>query len=304
MKIHKLCNKYIKNRSRELSENTFIKYNYYIDLIFDNIPNYKLQKIKVNKIYQIRTEMCQKYSTATVKQVFSLLNTIVNYGVFKGYVKYNAIAHMPNLRTIGTNRSILKSDELKIIYENCTSDKWKIITLLFVYTSRRRGEIASIKYENLDFDNNTVFINSNLQYSPKIGIYEKNTKTGNSYLDLLPRKLMEMIKNYCKNEKINQGYLFRGTKKNKPMLPDVYTRYYSRLGKRLGIKISPHKFRHLVATIMYASGASDGEVSAKLGHKDINVTRKIYIHPLKQEDYKLIKILNNKYQILKGEENE
>ncbi|MCD7855366.1 MAG: hypothetical protein LUG66_07100 [Clostridiales bacterium] len=51
------------------------------------------------------------------------------------------------------------------------------MTLPAVFTGMRRSEILGVKWENTDFDNNIIEINSAVVYASGKGRIDKSTKT-------------------------------------------------------------------------------------------------------------------------------
>ena len=58
----------------------------------------------------------------------------------------------------------------------------------------------------------------------------------------------------------------------RPADPDAFTRWLSRIGRSVGLEVSPHRLRHSAATLMLNRGASIEAVGKVLGHGDVRVT--------------------------------
>ena len=64
-----------------------------------------------------------------------------------------------------------------------------------------------------------------------------------------------------------------------PMHPQSPTKYFHKLGERLGIRdFHPHMLRHSSASIAITNGADVVSVSERLGHSDTAVTLRMYAH--------------------------
>ncbi len=65
---------------------------------------------------------------------------------------------------------------------------------------------------------------------------------------------------------------------NEPRRPDAFGRELSAAGKRAGMKTSPHKLRHFMATELLGQGVDIGTVAERLRHKDKALTLRTYTH--------------------------
>ena len=71
--------------------------------------------------------------------------------------------------------------------------------------------------------------------------------------------------------------------------------YFRKFSKRYGVEdCHPHKFRHTMATMMIQQGADVKTVSEKLGHANVEITLKLYVHTNEEAQ----KIANEKYSSL------
>ncbi|MBS7398060.1 MAG: tyrosine-type recombinase/integrase [Ruminiclostridium sp.] len=177
--------------------------------------------------------------------------------------------------------------------------KWKVITHLFLITGARRGEIAGLKWDVVDWKKSRIHICRNLLYSPDIGIYEDTTKTEQSdrYVTL-PIETMQLLKEYRKwyfqqalkygDRWHNTNYLFfqeKSGNEGKPISPDSINEYLDSFSKRYGLPhINPHAFRHTQASILYFNGIDSVSISARLGHSRVSTTSDIYAHIIKAAD--------------------
>lgn len=69
-----------------------------------------------------------------------------------------------------------------------------------------------------------------------------------------------------------------------PMKPASLGQAYSRLARRLGIKLRFHDLRHFAATQLIGAGVDVGTVAGRLGHADATTTLRVYTHALEEKD--------------------
>ena len=102
---------------------------------------------------------------------------------------------------------------------------------------------------------------------------------------LLEYKLTQNELQYINGDRwINSDFVFT-QEDGSPMHPDSVTTYLARFSKRYDLKhISPHKFRHSMASILYFSGADAVSISKRLGHSRVSTTSDIYAHIIQSAD--------------------
>lgn len=159
---------------------------------------------------------------------------------------------------------------------------------LFIVTGCRRGEIAGLKWDRVDFDNRQIKIDCCLGYTPETGVFEGPTKTKNTRFIALPEETAAMLRKYrawysqrqlWNGDRWNgTGYLFTqddGT----PIIPGTINEWLNRFSKRHGLPhINPHSFRHTAASILISRGVDIVTVSKLLGHANPSMTTDTYSH--------------------------
>lgn len=188
--------------------------------------------------------------------------------------------------------------------------KWRAMICLLLMTGMRRGEACALKWEDIDIKSKKVTVKGSIGYTPKDGVFHDLTKTGerreifwgwekadsgerDELAEVLTLYRAEQLKSVARRTKRLEKdgkplelrkisvpeYVFTERGTCEPMHPDAVNRYFKRFKETYGIEIHAHKLRHTYATIAIASGADVASVSGNLGHKDINTTLKVYVHP-------------------------
>lgn len=158
--------------------------------------------------------------------------------------------------------------------------QWQVIIRLMLDTGCRRGEICGLRWRSVDFTNNTIKIENNLEYTPGKGVYNTTPKSGRfRTIDVDPDIIRLLRKLRGKQRIITlEGYCF--TQRNgQPIHPQTPTQHLHEFGKRHGFEnLHPHMLRHTMASVSIVSGADVASVSAKLGHAEVSTTLDIYTH--------------------------
>ena len=143
-----------------------------------------------------------------------------------------------------------------------------LMFLILATTGIRRKEVCGIKLDDIDFENNTIYIS--------------NVKGNKKHRTVL---LAEIVKNYLKDyliernkraEKNVQTLLI--TERGKECTIDTIGHVASRLSKRYNINFSLHSFRRGLATELYNdNNIQVQDIALLLGHTKIQTTVDHYI---------------------------
>ena len=178
---------------------------------------------------------------------------------------------------------------------------WQALFYVMADTGCRRGEIAGLKWPNIDLEAGIVKICVNIQYSPKIGLYETTPKNGNNreiILNEYPLSLLRKLKKDQMMKVFNKGvantvYCFEGINGGS-LNPNTISNHFHQLGEKCGIPdFHPHMLRHTMATISLNNGADITSISRKLGHSNVSTTLNIYSHATRESLRRNNEILAN-----------
>ena len=182
---------------------------------------------------------------------------------------------------------------------------------IFLFTGLRRGELCGLKFEDIDFINNTISVKRNLLYLPEKGIFENTPKTESSIrtisvsdniIKLLNiHRISQMKRQVVTGDKwIDTDYIFTAWN-GAPLHPDTISSWFRKLVKKYDLpNVSIHSLRHTVATMLLMNGLPVKAVSSRLGHANAVTTSMIYSHALQSADEKAAEIMDD---ILSGNKN-
>jgi integrase len=195
---------------------------------------------------------------ATLKHIFNLARR------WKKLFGENPVS-ISGLLTEDNLRKRVLSVEEENRFLGCSAPHLRPIIIMALNTGMRRGEILSLKWENVDFENNIFIINATNNKSKKIKKIPINT--------FLRKLLLELrLKNGLKSE-----YVFLGD--NGKPVKDIKTAFLSAC-RRANIEgLRFHDLRHTAGTRMHECGVDIVAISEILGHSSIELTRKRYLHP-------------------------
>lgn len=166
-------------------------------------------------------------------------------------------------------------------YLNKNQDSYTIGIIICLSTGLRLGEICSLKWSDIDFENRIISIKSTVQrltidgYDTKTILYEGSPKSECSIRDIpIPDELISMIRSIPSEG----NYLIAG---NKPVEPRTYEKKLVSYIKKAGNieKRNFHALRHTFATNCIESGMDVKCLSEILGHSDVHTTLNKYVHP-------------------------
>lgn len=172
--------------------------------------------------------------------------------------------------------------------------KWRTVIHLLMITGCRRGEIVGLQWSRVNWEDSSILIDTNLQYTPAHGVYPETVKTDEDRPIKLPAETMRLLREYrkwqletrlsCGDKWQQSDYVFTG-EYGGPMAPDTLSGYLKRFEKKYDLPhIHAHKFRHTMASLLYFAGSDPVSISKRLGHAQVSTTQNMYAHLIKQAD--------------------
>lgn len=183
------------------------------------------------------------------------------------------------------------------------SINYHVCLKVLLFTGVRIGEMNGLRWSDIDFEKRLVHVKRNKQYSPKLGVYEKEPKTKNSVRDIpIPSALYEALIEYREwfrvadnhfDEKLDEYYLAAGVDRQ-PLHPLTLRTVLTRFETRNGFKhVSCHGLRHTYCSLLLAQSVPIQTVSKYMGHADSTTTLKVYSHFIPDTQEKVIDALDS-----------
>lgn len=298
---------------RGVKHSTINRYKELTTRIYDEIGHIKLKELRVDHLNNLYTKLSQngvnkrtggKLSNKTILEHHRLISTVLEQACKENLVPFNVAkkATLPKAEQKEVN--YFQPEQIQAIVEALNHEpiKWKTLVHLLIITGARRGEILGLKWKNIDFKNNRIYICNNILYSPDIGVYEDTQKTEKSkrYVSL-PSDTMQLLKDYKKYQTAerlrlgsyyqNRGFVFTNEAGN-PLHPGSVTHYLRNFSKEYNLPhINAHAFRHTMASMLYFNGIDSVSISHRLGHAQVSTTANIYAHIMEAADQKNADVL-------------
>ena len=296
----------IKRRSKDLKPGTIRSYEIMNENIKDQIGYLPLEKVTPGRLMALYDWLAEPgrnkrnggtLSKKTIREYHMFISSVMGYAEKEGRIILNPCKKVDPPKKERKKVEILQPEDVKRMLALLEKEplKWRVYIHMLLVSGARRGEIAGLKWDKVDFFNNQIEICNNLLYDGKNGVYETTPKTEESNRFVkLPPETMELLKTWMKqcnllkstNKEIwnDTNFVFIQDNGN-PIHPQSVSRWFERFCERNDLpKISIHKLRHTAASILIDSGASIATVSRRLGHSQISTTLNIYTHQIKKRD--------------------
>lgn len=272
-------------------------YEYYIHEQLGYLPVYDIQSEVVVKI------LPRQLSASIQRSIYCVLNQMFNYGSIHYGLPSVKLQSGSIVRKAMPIEILSGADQKKLLeqlYEDMDSCKLGIV--LCLCTGLRLGEICSLKWEDIDFENKSLHVRSTVQRvrktveDKKTMLVEGPPKTICSKREIpLTDHLLEIMLPFRK-----EGfYVLNGKYCMDPRTYQYRFRSYLRAAEIRDTHF--HILRHTFATNCINGGADVKSVSELLGHSDVSITLNRYVHPAMEVKRSCLNSLSSTYGQITGQ---
>lgn len=284
--------------------------------IFPHIGSIQIQALTANDIQKMLSEIAKTHSYSTMKKAYNNLSSCLTLGTAKNEILRNPIltVSLP-AKTKQETKEIraYNRNEINAIVQECTRKysngkyvyRYGYAFLLMLNTGIRLGEALYLKWEDVDFDTNTIYIHGNVSEhksrengEAKYIIEEQHTpKTKKSVRYVSLNKNASEALHKLK-EIINDDVRVIATEEHTIVSPHNMHRIFASILRKCnitGVNDIVHSLRHTFATTLILKGEDIKVVSELLGHSDVGTTMRTYYHTIEKQKKQAVRRLDDLY---------
>ena len=282
---------WLSEAQERLQQNTYEAYKNTVDIHI--IPHFKekrilLNDVKYSDIKAYYTEKSKTLSSNSLKKHHSIIKQTLRKAVQDGFIysnPANEIQLPKSKRYVGKYLSKEQSLELLKVAKGTVLEPVVTIALMF---GLRRSEIAGLKWNAIDFEQNTLTISHTVtRYSSLLAKDGTKNKTSYRIMPMNPTAKTFLLELKQKQEKeqtllggayIDNDYICRWSDGH-PINPSYMSHAFSKLLQKNCIEpLRLHDLRHTNASLLLQMGESMKTISDWLGHSDIGTSMNLYAH--------------------------
>lgn len=267
------------------------------------------------KEYFIDGDNVCNYSVETIKGYRRVLRTVFNEAVRYDWISKNPVCKTKigknggntTLTPVGTKEvfSMVESKEflrlLDTIPEDCMNKRipFKIMLL----TGLRRGEVCGLRWNDIDLEQQILYVRRNRQYNKYVGTFEKEPKTETSIRTVpIPNSLVKDLLEYMKWFRLADSrfdfnldkYYVAVSYKREPVAASVMAKWLKEFEHKHNLKeVTCHGLRHTYCSLLLSQNVPIQTVSKYMGHSDSTITLKVYSHFIPDTKDRAVLALNN-----------
>ena len=255
----------------------------------------KLSALKPRDIQAFYDEKIKTVSANTVIHYHANIHKALDMAVKLELITSNPSDHVEMPKKNRFVGNFYNSDELNELFVAAKGTKLELPILFGAFYGLRRSEAVGLRWEAIDFENNTITIRHTVTTcridGKKVMVAADRTKNKSSMrtLPLVPffkERLLCLQDQQNKQRKLCGGSYcrdFRGyicvDEMGVLIKPDYISAAFPKLLDRHGLRrIRFHDLRHSCASLLLAHGVPMKQIQEWLGHSDFSTTANIYSH--------------------------
>jgi len=246
----------------------------------------------IQKFYLVQLE---RVSANSVIHYHAIIHRAMKYAVKTDLIISNPVDKVDRPKKNEFQGSFYTEDEIQDLFEIARGTKLELPIVLAAFYGLRRSEVLGLKWDAIDFQQNTITIKHTLTSckidGKKVEVATDTTKTKSSRrtLPLIPQfrslllqrwEMQEEYKRVC-GSCYNTKYLeyICVDEMGNIIPPNYLSEAFPKLLARHGMRhIRFHDLRHTCASMLLKNGVPMKQIQEWLGHSDFSTTANIYAH--------------------------
>lgn len=307
-------------KKRDIKPKTFERYeciyrNYIKGSEIANIPLYKFKLNNLQAYYNRLSDNGK--SPSIIKTINEKLKSSMIDAEKNGYIEKNycQLVNLPKEKIKEKKIEVFSVDQQNDFLEIIKGHEFEILFLLALGTGLRRGELLALRWSDIDFENKTINVDSNIQQAyifedeetKRLEKIEQEPKTINSFRTLpIPSKVLDKLQEHKqKQEQYKLAFQERYID-NDFVICDKYgkaldvkrpTRMFYSIQKKMSIpedeQIKFHGLRKTYATRLFEKEVPPKTVQMLLGHSEISITLDIYTQVMENKKVEAIEKIDD-----------
>lgn len=275
MTLYDAYGEYISSREHLLSPASVRSYKGLQKSSFPSLMNRNIYRIKEEDAQKEVNMMAAENSPKTVRDKVALFNSVM-----KAYRGITFDLYLPQRKK--KELYIPTREEVDALVRFVQNTEWEVPVLLAAYCGLRRGEIAALTWDDIDFEHDIIHINKALGVTDDNTYHIKQPKSYAGYRDADMPNIVKIV-------------LLRLSKERKPLIAISINTISNKFpGVLQRANLHPYRFhdlRHYFASRLLALGVPDLYVIRIIGHSTTSMLKEHYQHILSDEDRKYREII-------------
>lgn len=298
------CYKYMKENYIDASPTTVASRESYIKKNIEPFfKNTKLSDITPSMLQSFANHLYNKHSYESFKVRYGFARAVLRESYRLREIPEN-ICDFVKLPSNNKDKEqvsqVYTREEVKYLIDNIQDKPFALPILLMLTLGLRVGEATGLRWEDINFEKNTINIRQILIYIPGQGIIFKGPKTKDSKRTLsVPSQMMDLLRSWkAEYDTFSDRLEYPGIVcLNTNYLPYTQRTLYKAFNiflEKINLrKVRLHDLRHTNATMMLLGGTDMKTVSKRLGHTDIKISMNRYSHVLEEMDQQASENISN-----------
>jgi integrase len=263
--------------------------------IIPYLGNMQLKKLKTNDIQRAYNDMIKRgLSAKTVKNVHGVIHKGLEKAIELNYINHNVSSACVLPRQERKEIKVMEDYQIVKFLQAIKEDEFESVYFMTLFTGMRQGEVLGLIWDDIDFDNNIIYIRRQLlKDKESAGYMFGSLKNGKSRTIVASQNVMNLLKkrkSEQEKDKEEAGSRWEDNKGEWSRL--VFTnkfgkhlnhvtvyKHYKKIVTSIGIKESRfHDLRHSFAVISLQNGDDIKTVQENLGHHTAAFTLERYAH--------------------------
>jgi integrase len=280
--LDEYLDRWLKAKKGDLSPRTYVDYEDILRLYArPSLGSKRLDQLRPLDLQGVYDHLIErKLSGNTVGKFHSILKDALKQAVHWGMLSQNPAERVKPPKKQKREMYAMTWEEVRKFVKASYGDKFFLVYALMLTTGMRPEEVVGLHWDDIDLDRGTVTIKRVLcrNLDGNGGWYLKQPKsTAGMRTIVLPRNIVDMLA----RERGKVHFVFKTTVGSPIHHSDVARNFKAIIRKaELPERIRLYDLRHTHATLMLLSGAPIKVVSERLGHSDVAITLRIYVHVL------------------------